>query len=193
MPDKQLWILAGANGAGKTTFYQQFLKQTGMPFVNADLLAKQLDSEHPEKVSYDAAILISRLRTELLKNEKTFCYETVFSHPSKIDFVAQAKAQHYEIILVYIHLQTAELNQARVAQRVSQGGHNVPADKIISRIPRTMKNIQATLPLADVVRIYDNSYHDTPYRAVAEITKGKYQQRITELPAWANEILMDYI
>ena len=193
MSDKQLWILTGANGVGKTTFYQQFLAPAGIPFVNADVLAKKLDSENSENMSYNAAIIISKLRTELLKSEISFCFETVFSHHSKIDFVAEAKAQNYEIILVYIHLENAELNQARVAQRVLQGGHNVPTDKIISRIPRTMKNIRATLALATKVRIYDNSYHDTPYIAVAEITKGKYKQQVLELPEWAKEILIDYI
>jgi predicted ABC-type ATPase len=193
MAEKQVWILAGANGVGKTTYYQQFLKATGMPFINADLLAKKLDSLNPENVSYEAAIIISKLRSELLKNGISFCFETVYSHPSKIDFVAQAKALNYEIILVYIHLQFAALNQARVAQRVLQGGHNVPIDKIISRIPRTMNNIRASLALADEVRFYDNSYYDTPFITIAEISKGKYTKRVNDLPAWASEIVTDYI
>lgn len=193
MSDKQIWIIAGANGVGKSTFFQHFLEPIGLPFVNADILAKKLDSDNPEKVSYDAAILISKLRSELLKNGVSFCFETVFSHTSKIDFVAQAKALNYEVILVYIHLENVQLNQARVAQRVLQGGHDVPTDKIISRIPRTMQNIRASLPLADVVRIYDNSFFDTPYITIAEITKGNYKKRVTTLPKWAKEILIDYL
>jgi predicted ABC-type ATPase len=193
MSKKQLWILTGGNGAGKTTFYEQFLKPTGMPFVNADLLAKKLDSNNPELVSYDAAILISALRTQLIRKGISFCFETVYSHPSKIDFIAQAKALGYEIILIYIHLETNELNQARVSQRVSQGGHNVPTDKIISRIPRTMKNVQASLILADRVRMYDNSRHDQPYTIVADLTNGQLKIQVSELSRWAKDILEDYI
>jgi len=193
MPKKQVWILAGANGVGKTTFYQNFIQATGMPFLNADVLAKKLDNKNPENVSYDAAILITQLRSALLKTGTSFCFETVFSHHSKIDFVAQAKAHNYEVIVVYIHLENAELNQARIAQRVLQGGHTVPAEKIVSRIPRTMKNIRAALPLADVIQIYDNSYFNTPFKIIAELRNGKYKQRVNKLPEWAKQVLADYI
>ncbi len=193
MPKKQVWILAGANGVGKTTFYQNFIQATGMPFLNADVLAKKLDNKNPGNVSYDAAILITQLRSALLKTGTSFCFETVFSHHSKIDFVAQAKAHNYEVIVVYIHLENAELNQARIAQRVLQGGHTVPAEKIVSRIPRTMKNIRTALPLADVIQIYDNSYFNTPFKIIAELRNGKYKQRVNKLPEWAKQVLADYI
>lgn len=141
---KQLWVLAGANGVGKRTFYHLYLESLGMPFINADILANHLYPDAPESHSYDAAIIASHMRTQLLQEERTFCFETVFSHPSKIDFVAQKKTMGYEKILVYIHLKNASLNQARVAQRVSEGGHNVPDEKVIYRIPCTMHNAQCT-------------------------------------------------
>lgn len=78
-----------------------------------------------------------------------FCFETVFSHSSKIDFVAQAKALGYKIILVLIHLDNVSLNQARIYQRVSEGGHSVPDEKVRSRVPRLLKLIKQTLPLCD--------------------------------------------
>jgi predicted ABC-type ATPase len=77
--------------------------------------------------------------------------------------VAKARALGYEIILVYIHLDASELNEALVYQRVTKRGHNVPADKIHSRIPRTMKHIAAALPLANEARLLDNSYRDNPF------------------------------
>ena len=77
--------------------------------------------------------------------------------------MAKARALGYEIILVYIHLDASELNEARVYQRVTEGGHNVPANKIHSRIPRTMKHIAAVLPLTNEARLLDNSYRDNPY------------------------------
>lgn len=190
---KQLWVLAGGNGAGKSTFYDQFLKPTGMLFINADILAKQLDAEHTEVVSYKAAILAEKLRTQLLDSGTSFCFETVFSHPSKIDFLANAKSLGYEIILVYIHLQTIELNQARVAQRVIQGGHNVPTDKIISRLPRTMRYVSNALSLVDIAKFYDNSSHSQPFLSVASLDKGHLNTQMDTLPEWAEKILADYI
>jgi len=191
--EKQLWVLAGGNGTGKSTFYEKFLAPTGMLFVNADILAKQLDAAHTETISYKAAILAKTLCAQLLHSNTSFCFETVFSHPSKIDFLAKAKSRGYEIILVYIHLQTNELNQARIAQRVLQGGHNVPTDKIISRIPRTMRYVRKALPLVDTAKFYDNSSRHQPFLSVALLKNGQLQKQQDILPSWAEEMLVDYI
>lgn len=191
--EKQLWVLAGGNGAGKSTFYRQFLGPKGIQFVNADVIAYNLDSRRQEAVSYHAAKMAERLRYELLHAGVTFCFETVFSHPSKIDFLAEAKALGYEVVLVFIHLHMDELNQARVAQRVSEGGHKVPVEKIISRIPRTLQHIQASLPLIDQAQLYDNSSSQLPFQLVARIEKGALTQAVKPLPDWAREMLRGYL
>ncbi len=190
---KQLWVLAGGNGVGKSTFYRMQLAPLGLPFVNADILAKELYPQAPEEHSYDAAKLATEIRFKLLHEGRSFCFETVFSHPSKIDFVAQAKALGYEIILVFIHLDTVFLNQARVAQRLSEGGHNVPDEKVASRIPRVLQNIKKTLPLCDQVRILNNSRIDSPFQQVAVIRNGQKLQQDIALPDWVKELLEDYL
>ena len=190
---KQLWLLAGGNGAGKSTFYQQFLASTGLPFINADILAKELDAEQPETASYKAAKLAERLRLDLLHTGTSFCFETVFSHPSKIDFLASAKSAGYEIILVYIHLHNDQLNLARVAQRVAEGGHTVPGEKIISRIPRTMQYVSDALALVDVIQLYDNSLHDEPFTSIAFVNHGELEIQKQPLPDWAKVILVHYL
>ena len=190
---KQLWMLAGGNGAGKSTFYQQFLAPTQLPFVNADILARQLDAGNTEAMSYKAATLAAKLRTQLLQAGTSFCFESVFSHPSKIDFLATAKAFNYEIILVYIHLKNAELNQARVAQRVMQGGHGVPTEKVIARIPRTLQYSKQALPLADRVKLYDNSSHRQPFLAIAQLNRGELEIQQNPLPDWARDMLSAYL
>jgi len=191
--DKQLWLLAGGNGAGKSTFYKTRLEPLGLPFINADILAKQLYPEHPEQHSYEAAKIAETMRMQLLQQGRSFCFETVFSHPSKIDFVAQAKAMGYEIVLVFIHLSHVSLNQARVAQRVGEGGHAVPEDKVSNRIPRTLQNIKKTLPLCDRCYLLDNSRFDDPFQQIAAIQNGHVIIKVASLPEWSKNMLVDYL
>ena len=186
---KQLWILAGGNGVGKSTFYRTQLAPLGLPFINADLLAKTLYPEAPEAHSYEAARLAAELSGRLLQDGHSFCFETVFSHPSKIDFIAQAKTLGYEIVLIFIHLDSIALNHARVAQRVSEGGHTVRHDKVSSRIPRLLGHVRNALPLCDHVRILDNSRADDPFRQVAVIRAGRIDSQTDPLPAWAECLL----
>lgn len=188
---KQLWILVGGNGAGKSTFYKLYLEPLGLPFVNADVLAEMVYPDAPEAHSYDAAKLAEQLRGNLLLAGTSFCLETVYSHPSKIDFVAQAKALGYEVIMVMVHLQSTKLNQARIAERVSEGGHSVPDEKVISRIPRTLRHVKSSIPLCDRVQVYDNSYEDEPFKPVLTVMNGVIEQHINSLPGWAEALLSD--
>jgi predicted ABC-type ATPase len=88
-----------------------------------------------------------------------------------------------------MHLVCAGLNEARVAQRVLEGGHSVPPEKIRSRLPRTMKNVATALQLVDEARLLDNSYRDHPFQPVALIRNGRRIQAIDPLPSWAVEML----
>ena len=185
----QLWILVGGNGAGKSTYHRLALEPLGLPFVNADVLAGIVFAEAPEAHSYEAAQLAERQRHQLLEQGVSFCFETVYSHPSKIDFIARAKALGYQVIMVLIHLESTDLNQARIAGRVSEGGHSVPADKVISRIPRLLDQVRASIPLVDVLRAYDNSSADDPFAPVVTITNGCLRLDRDPLPPWAAALL----
>ena len=187
--EKQLWVLAGGNGAGKSTFYHQYLSKYGIKFVNADLIARTMDTDHPERLSYEAATLATEMRENMIAQGESFCFETVFSHESKIDFIAVAKAHGYTVILVYIHLINPSLNEARVYQRTLEGGHNVPAEKIRSRIPRTMKNIKTALPLVDEAWLLDNSSGQNRFQQIAIIKSGYCEKKVNPLPAWAMDLL----
>jgi len=186
---RQLWVLAGGNGAGKSTFYNLHLAKYGIKFVNADLIAKDLNSENPEGLSYHAATLAAKIREDLISKGVSFCFETVFSHESKIDFLAKAKANGYKIILVYIHLFDSSLNEARVKQRISEGGHSVPIEKIHSRIPRTMKLIKTALSIVDEARILDNSSKDDPFQQIIVMKSGNYETKSDPLPEWARDLI----
>jgi len=186
---KQLWLLAGGNGAGKSTFYRTQLEPRNLPFVNADNIAKEIFPEAPELHSYQAAAIAEKLRNELLEEGISFCYETVFSHPSKIDFLAKAKALGYETILVFIHLSSAALNKARISQRIEEGGHAVPEDKVESRIPRTMQNIKTALLIADQSYLLDNSDFERPFKLAARLKEGNLLLEVNSLPDWVEFLI----
>ncbi len=186
---KQLWVLAGGNGAGKSTFYNQYLSKYGIKFINADLIARVIDPDNPERLSYEAATLATDMREDMIKQGVSFCFETVFSHESKIDFIAMAKAHGYTVILVYIHLIDSSLNEARVHQRTFEGGHDVPVEKIHSRIPRTMKHIKTALPLVDEAWILDNSSEQNRFQQIVIMKSGHYEKKVDPLPKWAMDLL----
>jgi predicted ABC-type ATPase len=186
----QLWLLVGGNGAGKTTFHRLVLEPLGLPFVNADRLARLVYPDAPEANSYAAAQLAEQQRDNLLLQGLSFCYETVYSHPSKIDVVARAKGLGYRVIMVLIHLQHNQLNLARVQQRVRERGHTVPEEKVISRIPRTLEHVHRTIPLLDELRVFDNSFAEDPLIPVLSLRDGVLTLHRDPLPAWAAELVL---
>ncbi|MFT4927097.1 MAG: putative ABC-type ATPase [Phenylobacterium sp.] len=186
---KSLWLLSGGNGAGKTTFFNQFLKPRGVAFVNADEIAKDVFPDAPEANSYNAAQIAQKMRYDLLSQGRSFCFETVFSHPSKIDFVAKAKALGYCINLVFIHVDNPDLNVARVINRVKEGGHTVPEDKIRTRLPRTLKNVAVAAQLSDNFIAFDNSSLEKPFQKVLTKKNGQVTQHIEILPDWCLEFV----
>lgn len=191
MSQKQLWMIVGGNGAGKSTFYQQRLQPLGLPFVNADNIARDVFPEEPEANSYAAAQIAEQLRFDQLAAGKSFCFETVFSHPSKVDFLAQAKAIGYQIYMVVIHVDSTALNNARISQRVAAGGHHVPADKVETRIPRTLENIKLAIPLCDQVRVFDNSSSDYPFTPVFTMKGGSLIEHEDAMPKWAKGLVQN--
>lgn len=186
---RQLWVLVGGNGAGKSTFFHRFLEPKGMKFVNADVLAKQFYPEDPEAHSYEAAEQAGILRDRMLIEGRNFAFETVFSHPSKIDFLAKAKTHGYEIILVVLHVNDVSLNKARISQRVEEGGHYVPDEKVETRIPRALANVKAAIPLCDSVYVLDNSSFDNPFSQVLTIKNQTVDYARKPLPDWAQELI----
>jgi len=173
--------LAGPNGAGKTTFYHAHLAPAGLRFVNADVLAGEFKVD-----AYAAARLADALRRELVRRRESFVFETVFSDPAgeKLRLLTEAGTAGYAVVLCFIGLESAALSEERVAMRVSQGGHDVPTDKLLSRYPRTLANLKAALRALPHVLIYDNSDLADPFRRVALYQDGRCVERAENLPAW---------
>ena len=174
-----LTVLAGSNGAGKSTFYGRYLRLLGLPFVNADEIAKVLRPQSPESIAYEAMHVAEALRKDLILRKESFCMETVLSDTqgSKIGFFRDAQAAGFELLFIWIRLDSPALSQARVQQRVLRGGHHVPDDKLIQRFPRTHANAIEALKIADFGLVLDNSSVDEPYRVVETWHAGRCIER----------------
>lgn len=183
MPTPVLHCIVGPNGAGKSTFYDEVLRPaTHLPFINADLIARERWPEDPMRHAYDAAREAADLRRSAIRKGRSFVAETVFSHPSKLDLLREAGEAGYRIVL-YVILIPEELAVHRVDVRVETGGHDVPEDKIRGRFRRLWQFVRTAVGLASEAQILDNSRARTPFRLVARYREG---QRIgaADWPPW---------
>jgi predicted ABC-type ATPase len=178
--------IAGPNGAGKSTFFEAHLKSSGLRFLNADAVARELGVD-----AYEAARMITALRTELVNQRESFIFETVFSDPvgDKLCFLQSAAQSGYAVVLCFVGIAGAETSEQRVAMRVSQGGHNVPTDKLVERFPRTLTNLAAALRELPCVLVFDNDDLKTPFRQVAAYTNGQALQLNEPIPSWFKRLL----
>lgn len=178
--------LAGPNGAGKTTFYHAHLQPAGLRFVNADLLARELSLD-----SYAAARLADALRRQLVDQRESFVFETVFSDPvaDKLTFLKEATEKGYNVVLCFIGISGPEVSEERVAMRVSQGGHDVPAEKLVARFPRTLANLKTAIRDLPQVWIFDNDDLRTPFRQVAVFENGQRASLNEPVPEWLTPLL----
>ena len=178
--------IAGPNGAGKTTFFRSHLASAGLRFVNADVLAAELATE-----PYEAARLADALRRTMLDQGESFIFETVFSDPvgEKIGFLEEAARRNYTVVLCYIGLASARQSDERVAMRVSQGGHDVPSEKLHGRYARTLNNLSAAILRLPNVLVYDNSDLNTPFRQVAIFDNGQLRYLREPVPYWLRPLL----
>ena len=178
--------VAGPNGAGKTTFYHSHLKPAGLRFINADVLALELDM-----VPYAAARVAGSLRSALVDQRESFVFETVFSDPvgDKLAFLNDAVERGYMVVLCFIGISGPEVSEQRVAMRVSQGGHDVPSEKLVTRYPRTLANLQSAIRALPHVWIFDNDDLKKPFRKVVVYEHGRRIFEGKPAPKWLRTIL----
>lgn len=179
-------VIAGSNGAGKTTFFHSQIAHSGLRFVNADQLAKEIETD-----PYTAAKLADRIRRELVNAGESFAFETVFSDPvgEKVEFLKDTALKGYSIVVCFIGIENSSISEERVAMRVTQGGHDVPTDKLKARFPRTLRNLKLAMAELPHVLIFDNSDLSNPFRLIAECTNGKLRKFSKQMPKWLMKTL----
>lgn len=171
------------------------------------LVEKSLADDHPIDIaikeniivdiekdthSYEGALISSFIRFHLQQQHIDFCFETVMSHPSKIDEIVEARNNGYKIYLYFICIDDPEVNVSRVENRVEKGGHDVSAKKISSRYYNTLKNLITAIEAADKCYLFDNSGQE--FRLIAKITQQEMSLEVDpeKLPNWFLEYVLKY-
>jgi predicted ABC-type ATPase len=168
-----LFIIAGPNGAGKTTYVRRFLPQEKRcwEFVNADLIAAGLSPFAPDSAAFEAGrIMLGRLR-ELAARREDFSFETTLSGRAYAPLVREWRAAGYRVELDFLWIPDLGITSRRVCQRVTKGGHDIPADVQQRRFRLGIRNLAGLYrPLLDYWRLYDNTKQEP--HLVAEEERG---------------------
>lgn len=153
------YSIAGPNGAGETTFAEEYLPREGdcIHFVNADLIAKGISPFDPELGSIAAGRILLERVNDLVGKREDFAFETTLSGEGMKERIKNWKDQGYRIKLIFLKLPNVEMAKARVRNRVLKGGHNVPTATIERRFERGLQQIDNYKKIVDEWVIYDNS------------------------------------
>ena len=160
MNSKKIIIIAGPNGAGKTTFARSFLPVEAqlLRFINADLIAAGLAPFAPESAAIKAGRLMLEEIDQCVRRGESFAFETTLSGLGYLRHIERWQRQDYRVSLIFLSLPDADTAIARVAERVRQGGHNIPEAIIRRRFAAGKKNLeQYYCPVVDDWALYDNA------------------------------------
>ncbi len=160
MTEKKLYIIAGCNGAGKTTASFTILPEilNCKEFVNADEIAKGLSPFQPEKVAFEAGRIMLKRVDELLSSGQNFAFETTLATKSYRSKIQEAHKNGYDVTLLFFWLNNTALAIERVRTRVLEGGHHIDAEVIQRRFQNGINNLfDIYLDIVDQALIFDNS------------------------------------
>lgn len=163
-----------------------------LEFVNADLHERD-HLQHiadPQERSEAARDWADGRRAALLSAKLALVSETVFSHESKLGLIRQAQSLGYQVVLYVVSVDDPQRLLARVTQRVAEGGHAVPAERILQRYPRTMANLKIAVRLADMAFVYDAvDVEQGAHVLLAVCEKEGTSVLVDELPTWGQRVL----
>ena len=192
----ELIVIAGPNGSGKTTVTLKFLHHEwsdGVLYINPDQIANDRFGDwNSQEAILKAANYCSELREKSLIDKTSFVFETVLSSTDKIDFLIRAKEAGFFIRVFFIATNHPSINASRIANRVMEGGHDVPITKIVSRYYKSISNCEIVARIADRLYVYDNSIDGLDAKPLFRLNNGSLgKMYIHHLPDWAQNILPD--
>lgn len=155
-----LYLFAGSNGAGKTTFARAYLTSFEKPprFLNADEIARGLSPLNPSSVALKAGRLLLHEIDQCLKAKQSFALESTLSGTAQVNILKKAKALGYQIELHYLWIPSPKLAIQRIAQRVKKGGHHIPSEDVLRRFTRGLDNLMRFYgPISDRWAIWQNT------------------------------------
>ena len=182
----RLWIVAGPNGSGKTSLYDNAdIEDFGRSvwIINPDALSKricEIERLEPLAANLEAVRRIERWLYASIEVHQTVGVEPVLSTPKYRPLVLAAKERNFTIRLIYVLLNSGQLNIERVRLRVAKGGHDVPSDRILDRRERSLAQLPWFLAHADDAWLFDNS--DAKPQLIGTKSKGKIKLTSTALP-----------
>lgn len=190
----ELIVIAGPNGSGKTSVTQKFLHHEwaeDILYINPDIIANEMFGDwNSQEAVLKSAEYCASLREDCLKEKRSFVFETVLSSNDKIDFLLRARDAGFFIRVFFIATSHPTINAARIANRVMEGGHDVPISKIVSRYYKSILNCEMIASFVDRLYVYDNSIDDSDARLLFRLSNGLLIKKYTsEIPSWAANIL----
>ena len=154
-------VVAGPNASGKSTYIANLYAQNLLhyPYINADIIQKfeLADIQNEEERNVKGMRLAMQRVEEAIQNKTSFVYETVLSHPSKLDLVQKAKENGFTIKTIFVFTNHPSINIQRLKTRVASGGHDVPEEKVVQRYYRSLENGKLLKDLSDEYTEFNNS------------------------------------
>ena len=192
-----LIVIAGPNGSGKTSVTSKILHHEWLEdseYINPDNVARDVFGDwNNQDAVLKAANYCNDWRERCLAERKSHIFETVMSATDKVDYILRAKEAGFFIRLFFVSTESPTINAKRVANRVLNGGHDVPIPKIISRYDKSIANCIALAPYVDRLYVYDNSIEDAEAQLLFRLTDGEVAKcYVTNLPNWSKLIFPRY-
>ena len=189
-----LIVIAGPNGSGKTSVTSKLLHHEWLEdseYINPDNVARDVFGDWNDlEAVLKAANYCNDWREKCLAERKSHIFETVMSATDKVDYILRAKEAGFFVRLFFVSTESPTINAKRVANRVLNGGHDVPIPKIISRYNKSIANCIALAPYVDRLYVYDNSVENVDARILFRMSNGEMVKSYTDdVPDWAKSIL----
>jgi predicted ABC-type ATPase len=178
MPYPNVYIIAGCNGVGKTTFGSSFLFQMVQcsQFINADAIARGLNPLNPESVAMSAGRMLTEQIRSACDQKFDFCFETTLAGKNWVREITKMKHSGYCVHIHFLWIPEPQTAVARIKERVRHGGHHIPEDVVLRRYSRGIQNfLDLYGPISDTWTFYDNS------DSVASLIASTDQHRLSIL------------